>query len=152
MKSKTYKKTVPKELRGFTLIEIMIVIVIISIIAAIAIPSLFAAMRTAHEASAIGTLKTITSANVTYKSRYKTYAASLADLGAVGLVDPVVASASKNEYDLFYNGGKKTYTCYAVPQTPDSGSRSFFLDETAMIRYAEGSQTSGGTGWTQIPE
>ncbi len=91
-----------KNLKGFTVVELLIVVILIAIIAAIAIPSLLASRRAANEASAINSVRTIHSAELTYfaggggKSNY----ASLASLGTLGIIDDAVASGSKSGYTI----------------------------------------------------
>jgi prepilin-type N-terminal cleavage/methylation domain-containing protein len=79
--------------KGFTLIELLIVVAIILIIAAIAIPNLLRSKMAANEASAVGSLRTITTAGVTYSSTYGNgYAPTLGALGGASTV--VVATCS----------------------------------------------------------
>jgi type IV pilus assembly protein PilA len=97
-----------REQKGFSLIELLIVVVIIGIIAAIAIPNLLASRRSANEGSAISALRTIHSAQNAYFTTYGggEYAGTaggldgvaLTTLGAVNLVDPVLASGTKSGY------------------------------------------------------
>ena len=70
--------------KGFSLIELLIVVAIILIIAAIAIPNLLRARMAANESSAASSVRTVNTAQVTYQSTYPTtgYAAALKDLGA----------------------------------------------------------------------
>ena len=95
--------------KGFSLIELLIVVAIILIIAAIAIPNLLRSRMAANEASAVGSLRTINTAEVTYASTYPAIGfSSLASLGgtaggtgtsaAAGLLDSVLASGTKSGY------------------------------------------------------
>lgn len=114
----------------------MIVVAVIAIIAAIAIPNFIRSRMTANEASAIASLKTITTVNELYAVRFNTYAPALADLNTTGYVDDNLGSGSKSGYLIVYAGGVDSYTVSADPQTPGtSGARYFFTDESGVIRF-----------------
>lgn len=93
--------------KAFTLIELMIVIAIIAIVAAIAIPNLLEARKHANEASTVGALKTIVAAEATYLERSEagTYG-ELGDLRDAGYLDNVLGSGSKQGY--IYGAGRIT--------------------------------------------
>ena len=148
--------------RGFTLIELLIVVAIILIIAAIAIPSLVGAKISANEASAVNTIRTFNTAQVSYQSEFPQvgYAASLAALGPSAstgcttpnstnacLVDWSVAQAttaqtSKSGYyfaeSVVSSGGVNDgYTVGGAPAGFNkTGIRGFCSNEDAVIRYA----------------
>jgi len=147
---------------GFTLIELLIVIAVIAILAAIAIPNLLSSRKSANETSAIGSLRTMNSAEATYRSRNTSYA-DLAGLTAASLVDPALGAAtstanSKSGY--FFNIAGNTTSTYWITGQPavSSGDRYFYTDESGVIFAAPTSATlptgdSNGqapSGFTQI--
>ena len=111
-----------KRQQGFTLIELMIVVAIIAIIAAIAIPSLLNARKAGNEASAISSLRTLTTVNEQYRTRFRDpvagigYAGALADLMNANYIDQVLGSSAKSGYNFAYVGGENTWSCQATPQ------------------------------------
>jgi prepilin-type N-terminal cleavage/methylation domain-containing protein len=149
--------------KGFSLIELLIVVAIILIIAAIAIPNLLRSRIAANEASAVGSLRTINTAEVTFASTYPAngFAIDLAQLCGTGtsassanglLLDSVLgcstASSSggaciKSGYSFVVSGGTytagtpvATYISTAAPVTVDqTGKRYFFSDASGVIRY-----------------
>lgn len=136
---------------GFTLIELMIVVAIIAIIAAIAIPNLLRSRMTANEGSAISGLRTISSAEFQYQ------AAGLepmpSGMGAYGdltelvgtnppFLDPVLGAGSKQGYAFVAapvdTDGAPTFTANADPLVMgSSGTRGFFVDESGVIRFEQ---------------
>jgi type IV pilus assembly protein PilA len=131
--------------RGFSLIELMIVIAIILIIATIALPKLNRARMYATETAAITHIRTIHTAQAQYYSQFGRYAQSLTELGPNTSGTPNASAADLIPGDLALGdrGGYKftlsaTPTGYAVVAIPDvfnsSGSRTFYSDQSLVIR------------------
>ena len=135
--------------RGFSLIELMIVIAIILIIATIALPKLNRAKMYAHETAAIKTMQTIHTAQTQYQSQFGRFAASLTELGppqsgqagpqSADLIDNNLASGEKSGYKFTVTGNSSGYVISAVPVAYNStGSRTFYSDQTMQIRQNYG--------------
>jgi prepilin-type N-terminal cleavage/methylation domain-containing protein len=137
--------------KGFSLIELLIVVAIILIIAAIAIPNLLRAKMAANESSAVASIRTISTGEITYSSTYPTvgYAATLAALGGTSpcvpssttacLIDSVLAGGTKSGYTFVATGAggppASSYYATATPVTLNqTGIRSFCSFEDAVIR------------------
>ena len=128
-----------KREQGFTLIELMIVVAIIAIIAAIAIPSLLNARKAGNEASAISSLRTLTTVNEQYRTRFQAYPDVLGSLQAEGYIDTVLAAGAKSGYTFTYAPGANVtaeWTCTANPTSFQvTGDRYFFVDQSGVIRF-----------------
>jgi prepilin-type N-terminal cleavage/methylation domain-containing protein len=134
-----------KAKRGFTLIELMIVIAIIAIIAAIAIPNLLAARKSANEAAAIGALKTLTTSQSVFREGDKEQDGNLdygmlTELSNVTLVDSVLGKGSKQGYffscTYSYSTSEFLWFALANPQVPtSSGDRYFETNVAGVIFY-----------------
>ncbi len=135
---------------GFSLIELLIVVAIILIIAAISIPNLLRSRMAANEASAVGSLRTINTACIAYSTTFGGFPSVLSNLGTSGgasstsadLIDNVLASGAKTGYTFTYTAGAAAggvipvYTLTASPIVAgQTGQRYFFTDESAVIRF-----------------
>jgi len=127
--------------KGFTLVEIMIVVAIIALLAAIAIPNLLRARHNANESAAIASLRTISTAMESWRAAQTpaTYAgAGLAALGAANppYIDATLAAGAKQGYGfvLVVAGNLQQYTCTATPVTANvTGTRVFVVTESGVI-------------------
>jgi prepilin-type N-terminal cleavage/methylation domain-containing protein len=138
--------------KGFSLIELLIVVAIILIIAAIAIPNLLRSRIAANEASAVGSMRTINTAEITYASTYPSvgYATALTNLAgsscaaptstAACLIDTTLAGATtaatgkSGYYFTIANSSALGYTLLGDPAKAGStGIKHFYTDGTAVI-------------------
>jgi len=146
-----------KNEKGFSLVELLVVVIIIAIVAAIAIPNLLASRRAANEASAVSSLRTIHSAEATFNATAGggvTYG-SLVALNAAGLIDSVLGAATsqKSGYTFNLTLGTQIYCATAVPTTPGTTGDSYFGVETdgviwkhtAALTCAAGDLTPAGS-------
>jgi type IV pilus assembly protein PilA len=138
--------------KGFSLIELLIVVAIILIIAAIAIPNLLRARIAANESSAVASIRTLNTAQISYNSAYPTvgFAAGLSALSGTScspptstgacLIDTQLSSGTKSGYSFAMAGASGTpsgsYATWANPVTLNStGVRSFCSVADAVVRY-----------------
>jgi type IV pilus assembly protein PilA len=136
--------------RGFSLIELLIVVAIILIIAAIAIPNLVHSKMSANEASAVGSMQTLNTAAITYSTEYGGYPHALSNLGpgnpassaTADMIDSVLASGSKSGYQFAYSAGATdaagNVLNYSITGQPISvgstGQKYFFTDQSGVVR------------------
>src|SRR5258706_6908063 len=143
--------------KGFSLIELLIVVAIILIIAAIAIPNLLRSRIAANEASAVGSLRTLNTAEVTYQSTYPDlgFACTLAALGgsgtptsaSAGLIDATLSGGTKSGYTFASSTtcvsatGTTIFITYGwggAPVAPgQTGQRYFCSDQSGVIKFSQ---------------
>jgi type IV pilus assembly protein PilA len=142
--------------KGFSLIELLIVVMIILVIAAVAIPNLLRSRMSANEASATASMRTIVTSEILYSVTYAVgFSANLASLSDGGtpancvppaiaaassacLIDAGLASGVKSGYLFTYapggGSGRSSYTLNADPISSANGQRHFYTDDTDILR------------------
>src|SRR5579862_9267859 len=138
--------------RGFSLIELLIVIAIILVIVTIAVPQYNKQMMSAHETAAQETIRTIHAVELQYYSQFGRYAVSLAELGppasgaagpaAADLISKDLTEGKKSGYIFTVTATPTGYAVSAVPESfNSSGRRTFYSDQTLVVR----------NNWSQEP-
>lgn len=144
--------------RGFTLMELLIVIAIILIILSIALPQMSKSQMHARETAAIEEMQTINKVQVQYYSQFGQYATSLTQLGpptaagaaegpqAAGLIPASLANGSASGYNFTITATPTGYAVSAVPKAFGStGRRTFYTDQTGIVRENWGQDPATAT-------
>ncbi len=175
------RRNVVREERGFTLVELMIVVAIIGILAGVLIPNLLRPTSTTKEAAAVGALRNINTSLIQYQGTYQGYpqggtwqanmygancasaTAPSPDFGPPGFCRTLVGGGQANTvqgYVYTYAGAAgagaagPTYSVLAVPSSNRNGNRSFFTDESAEIHHCLGANgtMANGRNWPTIDQ
>ena len=137
--------------RGFSLLELLIVVAIILIIATIAIPNLLRSRQAAAETAAVQTLKAVNTAEVIYMSTSSGKFGTLPDLVTAGLLDSRFAGGSVSGYNFVVTASGSDYTATAMPASTNSGRFAYFTSPDAVVRYSSATSGCGGPGGNCFP-
>jgi prepilin-type N-terminal cleavage/methylation domain-containing protein len=134
-----FKEMFMKSEQGFSLIELLVVVGILMIISAIAIPGLRRARNNANAGSAIQSLRTLTTAEYLYEKKFREYG-TLAQLVPEGTIDSHLGNGLKSGYSftLVLGPGNKTFAISSSPLDDPANLVHYFVDESGVIRYNEG--------------
>jgi type IV pilus assembly protein PilA len=138
--------------RGFSLIELLIVISIILIIITVAVPKFQKAQMGARELGAIKAIQTLHQAQVQYQSQFGRYATSLQELGppasgpatpsAADLIGNDLSGGEKGQYKFALTSNAGGYVITAMPANPSGGSRTFYSDQSMVIHQNFGAEAA----------
>jgi type IV pilus assembly protein PilA len=127
-----------KNSKGFSLLELLIVVAIILIIATIAIPSLLRSRQAADEAAAVASLRTVNTAEITYLSSSGGNYGNITALISAGLLDDTF-TGTKAGYNYTVAATGSDYTAEAVPASSNTGRYGYYSHPDAVVRYSTNS-------------
>ncbi len=131
---------------GFSLIELLIVVAIIGTLSAIALPNFFESRQAAHNASALGSLRLIHTAEVSYRASHDQYV-GLNKLNTTGYIsDPLLANGQRSNYKFAITAGTLSANFYEVTAAPVVAPwRYYYMDVTGVIRSQLGAAADGSS-------
>ncbi|HEX8128550.1 MAG TPA: type II secretion system protein [Pyrinomonadaceae bacterium] len=125
--------------RGFSLIELLIVVAVIGIVASIAVPHFLNSRQAAHNASAFSSLRLIHTAEISYRMRNPEYGDLAALRAANALDDPLLASGTRSNYTFVINPATLSPNFYEVTAAPSIAPwQYYYLDVSGVIRSQSG--------------
>ena len=138
-----------KKNRGFSLLELLIVVAIILIIATIAIPSLLRSRQAANESAAVANLRTVNTAQVTYLSSSGGNYGAISNLVSAGLLDSRF-SGTVSGYNYAVENPGTDYTATATPASANTGRFGYYSTPDGVVRYSTAS-TLAPSGQAGLP-
>jgi len=121
--------------KGFSLLELLIVVAIILIIATIAIPSLLRSRQAANESAAVATVRTITTALITYLSSSGGNFGTIPQLVSAGLLDTAF-NGTRGGFNYSVSTTGPDYTIFATPASPNTGRYGYYSVPDGVVRYS----------------
>lgn len=123
---------------GLTLIELMVVVALLAILIAMALPNLQNSRKAAHESRVIAFCNMIVTASAQYRLRYGEFPRDEIDLMDSGMVPDYGGTAWFSAYAFQYVGSPDGWHLSATPAVPGyTGDRSFYVDQSGVIRYSD---------------
>jgi type IV pilus assembly protein PilA len=128
-----------KRRAGFSLIELLVVVAIVMILSAVAIPGMKEAIMTSHHSAAVQTIRTIHATQAQFYGQFRRFAKDLGELASARLIDREMASGERSGYRFSLNGGESGYTIHADPlKEGQTGRVHYYSDDTLTVRQSPG--------------